>query len=385
MKFLYIFHRFHTNQYFATKNLIEHGHEVKYLVKYKDLAEDYTYIDPDVLPNARFFWIFYNLLNFFRGGNLHRDVWKYYGVPNPIIFYKKIKEYQPDFVIVRDFSFTSILAMFLCKIAKVNCVSYSSRPKHKHKKSITIKAKIFEIGQEVGIFPGMLITPVLGESGAETVTKDHIHYVPHSVDIQEGAEDKNFFKDGYINILTIGKYSLPRKNLLLMLKAFNRLKDKYKIRLTVIGSYKGGDRDSEHGFKLLNDFIEQEKLYDLVELRVNMPFAEVLREYLNHDLYVFPSSNEPNGVSHLEAMACGLPVICSDTNGTKNYINEGVNGYVFKSDDLDDLVEKIEDLISDKEKILKFGRSSLAIVEKEFVSDVVGEKFLRILKKEMKK
>jgi len=137
VKFLFVFHRFHTNQYFLTKYLIENGHKIKYLVKYKDIAEDYTFVDPVIIPNSKLFWIFYNFLNFIKNGKLHKDLWKAYGIPNPLHLYKEINKFDPNFVIVRDFSFTSILTILLCKIGGFNCVSYSSRPKFKKKNSIT--------------------------------------------------------------------------------------------------------------------------------------------------------------------------------------------------------------------------------------------------------
>ena len=46
-----------------------------------------------------------------------------------------------------------------------------------------------------------------------------------------------------------------------------------------------------------------------------------------------PSSDEPAAVSHLEAMSHSLPVICSDSNGTRCYIRQGENGYVFRTGD----------------------------------------------------
>ena len=63
-----------------------------------------------------------------------------------------------------------------------------------------------------------------------------------------------------------------------------------------------------------------------------------------------PAENEPAAVSHLEAMSHSLPAICSDSNGTQCYIRPGENGYIFKTDDLEDLVECMERIISDREQ-----------------------------------
>jgi len=379
VKFLFVFHRFHTNQYFATKYLVQHGHEVRYFVKYKDLAEDYKYVNPEIIPNLKVFWVLLEFYKKFKRGRIKRDTWKSYGVPNPVNYWRKISKYKPDIVIIRDFSFTSIMTIIICKLAGFQCVSYSSRSKYKDKRHVTWKARAFALGQRLKILPEISITPVLGEEKSNSVTSDNIYYVPHCVDIPPEAEKKEFFRDGYINILAVGKYSLPRKNLPLLLQALNNLKGKYRIRLTIVGSYKGGDKESDEGFDKLVKYAEEHKFLNIVDLKVNLAFQDVWREYLRHDVYVFPSSREPNGISHLEAMACGLPVICSDTNGTNNYIENGINGYVFKSDDLNDLTEKIELIINNRNKLKKMGWESLRIIKEKYSSEVVGPSFLEIL------
>ena len=61
-------------------------------------------------------------------------------------------------------------------------------------------------------------------------------------------------------------------------------------------------------------------------------------------------------------MACGLPVICSDTNGSCFQIENGVNGFVFQHDDVADLVDKIEKAICDKDKLIQMGKNSYKLV-----------------------
>ena len=69
---------------------------------------------------------------------------------------------------------------------------------------------------------------------------------------------------------------------------------------------------------------------------------------------MLPSVNEPASVSNLEAMSHGLAVITTDSNQTSCYTEPGENGYVIKSNDLEDL-KKLEILINDKTKLKKFG------------------------------
>jgi glycosyltransferase involved in cell wall biosynthesis len=64
--------------------------------------------------------------------------------------------------------------------------------------------------------------------------------------------------------------------------------------------------------------------------------------YMNAaDLFVHPSYEEPLGLVVLEALACGTPVVASDSGGVPEMIHDGVNGYLAKTGDPSDFAEKI--------------------------------------------
>jgi glycosyltransferase involved in cell wall biosynthesis len=79
-------------------------------------------------------------------------------------------------------------------------------------------------------------------------------------------------------------------------------------------------------------------------------------------VFVLPSRDEPLGVVILEAMSYGLPVICSDTAGVQWCIERGGNGYVFKSDDADDLALALRGVVLSPGAIESMGRRSLELV-----------------------
>ena len=77
---------------------------------------------------------------------------------------------------------------------------------------------------------------------------------------------------------------------------------------------------------------------DRVEVVTDVPHGKMDAYYAAHDLFVLASSREPFGYSVLEAVGWGIPVICSDSTGSSHYVHDGYNGYIFKSNDLNDLV-----------------------------------------------
>jgi glycosyltransferase involved in cell wall biosynthesis len=62
----------------------------------------------------------------------------------------------------------------------------------------------------------------------------------------------------------------------------------------------------------------------------------------------------------LEALSSGLPIIATDTGGSKELITEGENGYIVEMKNSDDIDEKLEKLIDNPELRNEMGEKSRA-------------------------
>jgi glycosyltransferase involved in cell wall biosynthesis len=78
--------------------------------------------------------------------------------------------------------------------------------------------------------------------------------------------------------------------------------------------------------------------------------SEKYKKLRASDIYVMSSLHEGFGVVLLEAMACGLPIVCTDSGGQVDIIKNGVNGFLAKSADEHDLAGKILALAENKKK-----------------------------------
>lgn len=87
--------------------------------------------------------------------------------------------------------------------------------------------------------------------------------------------------------------------------------------------------------------------------------TDVLNLYKASDLFVFPSFREGLSVSLMEAMACGIPVICSKIRGNVDLIENGVGGFCFLPDDNEALVDCLKKMIDEKYLRDNFGQSNL--------------------------
>lgn len=119
-------------------------------------------------------------------------------------------------------------------------------------------------------------------------------------------EDLDMIKKGEKYILTV-KSNLPHKNLKGVVKGFAIAKTKYRIphKLIIVGSAKILHDELLESIQELT--IEEDILF--VE---NVTDKELSELYKRADLFIFLPLNEGFGMPILEAMASGVPVLCSD-------------------------------------------------------------------------
>jgi glycosyltransferase involved in cell wall biosynthesis len=105
----------------------------------------------------------------------------------------------------------------------------------------------------------------------------------------------------------------------------------------------------------LGDGIEREKLEKLVnelELEKEIVFhgnIDSPETFLQHSFcYFLTSKSEAFGLTIIEAMACGLPVVCTDGKGNRDLIHEGENGFMVWERDSILLADKIELLLKNE-------------------------------------
>ena len=164
--------------------------------------------------------------------------------------------------------------------------------------------------------------------------------------IKRNKEEK---VDDDFRLLWVGKFDF-RKQLNIALATMSKLKDKSNIKLIICGS--GSDNQISYYKQMaINLGIE-----DNVVWKGNIENSKVKEEMHKSDIFFFTSVSEDTSTVVLEAVSCGLPVLCFDTCGMGYVINESVGQKVPLTNprqSADDFAEKINYLYNNREFLQK--------------------------------
>jgi len=198
------------------------------------------------------------------------------------------------------------------------------------------------------------------------IKEQQLVFTPHAIDnnrySQLTDEQEIFIKNtrqlfgigtNDITIVYCGKL-LPKKNPLLLAQAVNNLKHE-KLRVIFVGN---GVLEQE----LTQAIAGNEGMYLLPFKNQSMMPAV----YRLGDIFCLPSAGpgETWGLAVNEAMACGRAVLVSDKVGcAADLVQDGVNGYSFISNNMNDLQQKINVMMSNPDTLAAMGKASASKIK----------------------
>ena len=110
-----------------------------------------------------------------------------------------------------------------------------------------------------------------------------------------------------------------------------------------------------------------------------MSRAELYEEYEKADCIISPSRDDPMPVVLTENMRIGNICMCSTATGTSSYIENGVNGFVFESENIEEIAKQIMYVVDHKNQLFNIGENSRKIYEDNFSRTVFEENIKKLL------
>ena len=192
--------------------------------------------------------------------------------------------------------------------------------------------------------------------------RDHIHAVPHGIDLERFTPRQQ--PPARPSVLFLANV-IRRKGIFTLLDAFTQVvRDVPDVELVIAGS--GDDLDDVRAALAAMPGLRV-RVLGRVE-RTDIP--AVMRE---HSVYCLPSYGEPFGMSILEAMACGLPVVATHAGGVPHLVStEG--GRLVPPRDVDALATALVEILRSPDLQRSMGRHNRARVEADFEAETTVDR-----------
>lgn len=357
MNVLYVAPRYHTNQVPIMRGWLQNGHRVMFISQLTSPGENHNDVKPIVLGYSAVFNFWFRKINKMKKRNDPDEMFAVSskkGFPPYFKLKKLIQDFKPDVAILRERSLYNIIVYAICKRCKIPAILYNQSPVWQEKRdSNPLLRRLVR-----SLSPKYRITVSEGTPGSNMVRDPHTYYVSFVMEPHFQPEEKTYCKDGIVHFLCVGRF-MECKNHLLMIDVCSELLKKYPLHLTLVGEVRCESQEEYYASVL--KLIEEKQMGEHITLIRNATQKTVFEEYKKADIFLLPSE-EKVSISQLEAMSCSLPVICSNLHGKATYVKNEVNGYLVEVNNRADLLDKMEKLILDKDRMSEMGRKSFELV-----------------------
>ena len=211
------------------------------------------------------------------------------------------------------------------------------------------------------------------------VPLEKICIIPNAVEIEKFKKFKiDRVKNDKINLITVARFSEKKKGFDLVPELLVKLIElKLDFHWNIIGKNtkelfkKDIIKKNSDKFTIIDDLIDFDETY--------LPSTHLINKYMCSDIYLNLSRIESFGITFIEALASGIPVISFDTKGVNEIIKNQYNGYIIEGNKLDSIAKKIFEIAYDRSliKILEVGMVNSS---KNYDLNLVTNKFLDLYK-----
>lgn len=198
--------------------------------------------------------------------------------------------------------------------------------------------------------------------------------IPNYVDLDFFYPLSKRLRKDIPEIIVVASIFAP-KNTLGFLDAVDEMK-KRNLRFHI--SWYGKVESHIDYFNQCQEKINKMGLEDVIELKAKT--VRIRDFYQNADFFCLPSFYEGTPNVICEAMACGLPILCSDVCDNPLYVVAGENGFLFNPYDKFSIADKFERAISlTEEQYLLYCEVSRKKAEEKFSKDIFIRSYIKLI------
>lgn len=300
-------------------------------------------------------------------------------LPEALKIFSIIKKKEISLVHVNISIMAGIPAIIAAKFAGVPCVSH-----------FRLTRKFFKI--ELFFIKWINKLIVLNTSSYESVKKivgkERVGLIYDGIEVNdfEKIESGLFRKELGLNSMPlvglVGRIVQGKGQKEFVLAAREILKSISEVKFIIVGDAIG---DKDAYYKEVKDLVRNS---DLQERVIFAGWRNDIKNILTDlDIFVFATTTFPEGfgITIIEAMILGKPVIATNIPGPSDIVIHGETGYLVPPEDTDVMTEKIAYLLKNREVAKKMGELGKKRVEEYFniknTVDKIGSLYIELLKK----
>lgn len=256
---------------------------------------------------------------------------------------------------------TLVLMIIICMLLKRNFIFETDAPDI-HKKRSWFFSRSRSLFLKAGFCHAAIAILHSGDIAAERLKKmgapeDKLVYFPYWVDTESfrPSPEKKASGDSFLRFISVGRVLNKLKGHDLAIRALAKVyRENNKLNFEYIIAGTGPDVEK------LGRLTEELGVAVKVIIVGWVEPDELIKVLNKSDVLIHPSPvDEPYGVAVIEAMAAGLAVVASNvTSAALDRIEDGINGFIYDSTNIEELVRKINWCFKNKNELLKIGKAA---------------------------
>ncbi|KPK63715.1 hypothetical protein AMJ83_05815 [candidate division WOR_3 bacterium SM23_42] len=168
----------------------------------------------------------------------------------------------------------------------------------------------------------------------------------------------------------------------LLLRAFDHVRKEIRdIHLVIGGGSAQPQRTEQEVFDTMKQIVDELGMHECVHIIGYVADELLVPCYQHAELFALPSIFEPFGMTALEAMACGKPVVASRFGGIRNVISSGESGLLIDPSNEKEFADAMIKLLKEPQLAERMGQKGCETIKGHFSWEAIAEKHIGFYEK----